>query len=151
MMDRETYFKKLEENYDFGIEIMKRKNHDYAGVSDPFKNFKAAEIIGLTVEEGIMLRLSDKFARLGNLLKRENLVKDESFADTAIDAMNYLNILLVYVCEKLDQEMSEMINKGTATPISNGPRTGLCQASGCINHCVNAFEKFCQDHRIRIA
>lgn len=95
-MDRDTYFQLLQKNFDKGIVLMSKKNHDYAGTEDPFKNFRAAEMLGLTVEDGIMLRLSDKFARLSNLLKRPTEVSTESFEDTAIDAMNYLNILLVY-------------------------------------------------------
>jgi hypothetical protein len=82
-----------------------RKNHDYAGAnSDPFKNFRMVEDLGVTtVEEGIVVRLCDKMSRIANLLKQEAAVKEESIADTIDDAINYLAILKAYRASKSPQ------------------------------------------------
>jgi len=104
-MNQEQYFQKLRDKFEHALELMKRKNHDYAGEDDPFKNFRAAEMLGLTVEEGILVRMSDKLARVSNLIRtHENdnrkgqdiSVSEESIEDTLIDLMNYANILAVY-------------------------------------------------------
>lgn len=82
------------------------KNNDYASPDrrgdDPlrlFANFLHCERLGLcTVEQGIMVRLSDKLARLSNLLDpaHQQAVKDESLTDTVQDSINYLCLLLAY-------------------------------------------------------
>ncbi len=59
-------------------EIGNKKNSDY-GV----ENIKKFGILG------IIVRLSDKIARLGNLYGKTSSVKDESINDTLIDIINY--------------------------------------------------------------
>lgn len=83
----------IEKTYTTCQSIVKKKNADYAGLDDPFKNFKNSEVIGISVEQGIMVRLMDKITRISNLLKREREVKDETIQDTIVDAINYLAIL----------------------------------------------------------
>ena len=95
-MNRKAFFAALEKNNKKGLELIKSKNHDYAGVKNPFRNFRACKVIGLSPEQGILLRMLDKMTRAGNLLKVEQKVKDESIEDTILDLMNYANILLVY-------------------------------------------------------
>jgi len=78
-----------------GREIMEKKNSDYANPeesSDPFRNFQAFGAYG------ILVRLSDKMARLRAFIEKaqrgdEMAVKDEKWEDTLIDAINYLVIL----------------------------------------------------------
>ena len=75
---------------------MAQKNCDYAGMdADAFANFLAIEsmVPGVSAEAGLLVRLTDKFKRLGNLLNRPPSVKDERFEDTCEDAINYLAIL----------------------------------------------------------
>ncbi len=103
-MDKQQFFAQLESNATQGLKIMVGKNADYCGAIDPFKNFRAAEFIGMTVEQGILLRMMDKMARMGNLLQSEAKVKDESFEDTCLDLMNYANIMLVYRQSKADNK-----------------------------------------------
>jgi len=88
------------------LDILEAKNHDYTGgdnISNPFKNFENVERLGIaTVEQGILVRLSDKLNRLSGLLVNnvDNKVKDESIHDTISDSINYLAILDAYLKNK---------------------------------------------------
>jgi|GEM_PF-1796421 len=82
------------ETFNQCLAISRRKNADYATDSDPLANFRACQQFGVPLTKGIMVRLSDKFARIGNLLDREAQVKDEAIADSIMDAIDYLAILL---------------------------------------------------------
>lgn len=74
------------------LELMKLKNQDYGGDTDPFRNFHTFG------ELGILVRLSDKMARLRTYCERGDLkVKDESVEDTILDAINYLVLLMGYI------------------------------------------------------
>ena len=100
-MNRNEFMKRLEKNFRKGLDIVRAKNQDYAGKTDPFKNFRLVEHIGVcSVEEAILVRMADKFQRIANLMHSEAAVKDESIEDTLIDLMNYANILLVYIQTK---------------------------------------------------
>lgn len=78
-----------------GREVMEKKNSDYANPSvsaDPFRNFQAFGAFG------ILVRLSDKMARLRTFIEKtqagkEMAVKDEGWEDTLVDAINYLVLL----------------------------------------------------------
>ena len=94
----------LHENAERALNVMDQKSHDYATDKDPFSNFRACEEYGIPVEHGILIRMSDKMSRIGNLLnKKEQKVPDESIYDTLIDLMNYSNLLAVYLMMKEDQ------------------------------------------------
>lgn len=82
-----------EETFRSCIDLLKRKNHDYAGIEDEYRNFATCQRIGVSVQTGIMIRLLDKITRLENLLTKEAFVTEESFEDTINDAVNYLAIL----------------------------------------------------------
>ncbi len=83
--------------YSVGIEIIKRKNADYAGDTDPFRNFRTATVVGVPVERAILVRLMDKISRVSTLLDKDPAVVEESLEDTLIDAINYLGILKAYL------------------------------------------------------
>lgn len=86
--------KGFEETLDKMKETFKRKNADYAGKGDPFRNFKLCEQLGIcSVEKGIMVRMTDKMSRIANLLENEAQVKDESIYDTLEDLSTYSVIL----------------------------------------------------------
>lgn len=78
-----------------GREIMAKKNSDYANPeesADPFRNFQSFGAFG------ILVRLSDKLARLRGFIEKaeqgkELAVKDENWEDTLVDAINYLVLL----------------------------------------------------------
>lgn len=72
-------------------------NRDQQDAGDTLFNLRVSEILGITpsTEEGILVRLSDKFMRLISLTKpgREAAVKDESVLDTIKDVHNYVDYL----------------------------------------------------------
>lgn len=72
--------------------LMADKNADYAIDTDPFRNFR---IFG---ELGILVRMSDKLARLRTFSERGTLaVADESVRDTILDLINYSVLLYGYI------------------------------------------------------
>lgn len=96
-----TLLKRFKENQDKIYETLKKKNKDYSGNSDGYENFRLCEQMKLcSTEEGIMVRISDKYSRICNLLKNENQVKDESKIDTLLDMSAYCNILASYIQDK---------------------------------------------------
>jgi len=80
--------------------VLEKKNSDYSASDDnAFRNFEAVENFKITdVKTGILVRLTDKFTRLTNLIhKGQGKVTDESLQDTIEDAINYLVILHSYL------------------------------------------------------
>lgn len=96
-MTQEEFFSFIENTYQEGIEIIKKKNADYAAGSDPFKNFNMSTLVGVSPDRAILVRISDKLARVSNLLNKEAEVKDEAIEDTILDMINYLAILRAYL------------------------------------------------------
>ena len=73
------------------LDLMKRKNADYASADDPFRNFR------MYGRQGIEVRMSDKLARLRSL--RENgkvACEDETMLDTITDIINYCVLYAEY-------------------------------------------------------
>lgn len=88
----------MKQTFADALELSVRKNHDYAGDADPFKNFRVVEVLGLcSVEKGIAVRLCDKLSRIATGLGNELKVKDESLIDTLNDVINYAAILKAYI------------------------------------------------------
>lgn len=88
-------------------DLMSLKNRDYAGRDgiEPFANFTRVEAMGICkTEAGFMVRLTDKMSRLSSFLQSGKMnVKDESFADTCVDVINYMVLLAAYIKDKEDQ------------------------------------------------
>jgi len=85
--------------------VLVAKNKDYSGATDSLRNFKvSAEVSGVTMSQGILTRLMDKMLRVGNLIKNEAVVKDESIYDTLMDAINYCVILYAALQEERNGE-----------------------------------------------
>lgn len=62
------------------------KNHDYATVEDPFKNFRAGECIGVPAYKLALLRLLEKMARVENLEAKGGVdASGEAVEDTLLD------------------------------------------------------------------
>lgn len=85
------------------LELMKRKNADYAGgVADPFANFRRAEALGIcSTEQAFLVRMTDKMSRLATYAQRGDLkVSDETVHDTIIDMINYSVLLAAFIRQK---------------------------------------------------
>ncbi len=81
------------------LSIAEKKNADYSRGEDEYRNFRMVNHVmpWISVEEGIIIRMLDKIARLANLAKYGNAyVTEESFEDTCDDTSNYSNILKAY-------------------------------------------------------
>ena len=83
------------------LELMKKKNADYAGGdgAQPFANFTRVEAMGIcSTEQGFMCRIMDKMSRLSSFIHSGKMnVEDESFNDTIIDVINYMVLLSDYI------------------------------------------------------
>ena len=77
--------------------IVEAKNKDYGGDIDALNNFRLSEHVGIPMTQAILVRMSDKLARIGTLLQKEAQVKDESIEDTLKDLANYSVILLTVI------------------------------------------------------
>lgn len=83
--------------------IAKSKSHDYSGVEDIFKNFKA--VGNDWIEIGFFTRMMDKMGRLKSFIQQDTLeVNDESIKDTMRDIVNYSILLSAYLEEKNNNE-----------------------------------------------
>lgn len=87
-------------------DLHSRKNHDYAGDSDPLKNLKACTRLNLEPFIGVMVRLQDKWSRLEEFVKSGQLmVKGESVIDTLMDNAVYsLLAIIIYEEEQQNQD-----------------------------------------------
>jgi hypothetical protein len=94
-------------------EITAAKNADYTGGSaDPFANFTDIEREGIcTTEQGFMVRMKDKFARIRSFIKLGVLqVKDETITDTLLDLANYCILLAGYIKSKKAAREAALFN-----------------------------------------
>jgi len=98
-MNKETFLQQVEHTLDTMQSLIEAKNADYAGDSDPFKNFKLCESLGIcSAEQGLLVRMSDKMSRLSTLIDGpESRVDNESIADTLLDLANYAVLLRVWM------------------------------------------------------
>ena len=99
-MLKKEYLKQIEDTYKECLMIVDKKNSDYASVDDQFKNFRTSEVVGVSIDRAILVRIMDKISRISNLLDRDAVVLDEKIEDTLCDAINYLAILKTYLYEK---------------------------------------------------
>jgi hypothetical protein len=101
-MTSEQYFQFAEETMLDMIALSRSKNADYTGGSvDPFGNFKAVEILGISTEIGFLTRMMDKMKRISTFVNRGQLqVKDEAVEDTLKDLANYCILFMGYLESK---------------------------------------------------
>ena len=89
----------LDEAWDLHV----RKNAGYAGADnpDPWANFRMCEAFGITAFEGCMVRLSDKYIRVTNLMRSaDNDQVGESIKDTLMDLQAYALIAICLLNEE---------------------------------------------------
>jgi hypothetical protein len=93
-------FKKLQQKK---LALTQKKNSDYADKEDAYLNFRLIETLSnkrISVEHGLLVRLSDKLQRVANLIDRDAQVKDEQIEDTLEDLAIYADILNIYIKNK---------------------------------------------------
>lgn len=103
-MTQIEYIKKFEELATEEIELTKLKNGDYAQPLDAFANFRRIEDITagrISVEDGILCRITDKISRVASLLANTANVKEESLIDNLKDISVYCRIWRIYREDRL--------------------------------------------------
>ena len=82
------------------------KRQDYASNQDPLGNFREAERLGVSPLKSIMIRLTDKYTRACNLVRRDGRaeVKDESLLDSLLDLSNYSFLAILARQEEMEKE-----------------------------------------------
>lgn len=89
-------------------EIMRKKNHDYAGAdgSTPFANFEASSKLGVaSVTSAMLVRIIDKIQRINTFDKAGTLLTEgESAEDSCDDAINYFILLKAYLTQEREKE-----------------------------------------------
>ena len=76
-MTRAEFMGELDDFFHDILTTVQKKNADYATGSDPFANFKMAEMVGVPWKRAILVRISDKLARIANCLDKGCEVDDE--------------------------------------------------------------------------
>lgn len=78
-------------------DLHNRKNNNYASDGDPLSNLRLCETFGVPATTGVMVRLSDKWSRLTELMKGKQDLVGESVTDTLRDMAIYalLEIILI--------------------------------------------------------
>lgn len=87
-------------------ELHSRKNHDYAGKSDPLKNLRSSKRIGIDPFVAVIIRLQDKWSRLEEFLNAKTLlVKNESVEDTLMDNAVYSLLAIILLREQKENNV----------------------------------------------
>jgi hypothetical protein len=89
--------------------LVSRKSAEYSASADIFTNLKACEAFGIiSAELGVWVRLADKTARLGSLLK--NGAEPEATLDTILDMINYAAYVYLLLIER-DRSYAHLIEE----------------------------------------
>jgi hypothetical protein len=76
------------------LELIKKKNHDYAEDSDIFSNFDfAAKTSGVSASQALMAIVGVKISRLSQLVGNGKEPVNEKIDDTIKDVINYMLLL----------------------------------------------------------
>lgn len=108
MTEYELYIKYIKDFHDKAASIVEAKSKDYAGVDQPMRNFyDASSSAGVTVEQGILVRMADKISRIRSLTERMSSAGNvgEKLEDTLMDLSNYATILAYYVSENYNSDI----------------------------------------------
>ena len=101
-----TYLKLLDEMRELHI----KKNAGYSGDSpDRWANFRMSEVFGIPAHMGALVRMSDKWIRITNLVKNPNFDQvGESIIDTLMDLASYCLIVVCLLREKKHDTLSQL-------------------------------------------
>jgi hypothetical protein len=94
-MTRDELLDQLTELAADRVALAGRKNQNYSG-DDALANFTHIETISngrITAAQGILVRLTDKLSRLGNLLFDGKDLVNEPIQDTLMDIANYADLM----------------------------------------------------------
>lgn len=101
---RQEYLLELRNHFDRLLKLASAKSAGYATDEDGFKNFNLIELLtdgGLTAEDGILTRMTDKFCRICNLLSNNpHEAQIESIDDNLDDLAVYAMILRIALNER---------------------------------------------------
>lgn len=123
------------------------KNAGYAGAEnpDPWANFRMSEEFGVSALEGCLVRMSDKYIRITNLMKdASNEQVGESIRDTLRDLSAYALIAVCLLDERANEreERSYTVEKikqdilhPALPPLTAEERHGMRQARGSCVEC----------------
>lgn len=90
-------------------DLHNRKNANYATDENPLSNFEECEGFNVPAEVGTMVRMSDKWSRLKQLMKGKKDEVGESIKDTLMDLAVYCLIEIILI-EKAEETLK--IKKG---------------------------------------
>ena len=100
-MNREELIKHHVNLCEEARQLMRVKNHDYAGkdAETPWMNFQRSEIMGLCkTEQAFMVRILDKISRLITYTTSgELMVKGEGVKDSIVDIINYMVLFSAFI------------------------------------------------------
>lgn len=107
-------------------DLHSRKNHDYAGLNDPFSNFRQCEAFGIPAWKGAVVRLGDKYSRLVNFARVAALeVADEKIEDTLLDLAVYALITrILYIEATVPQPKPKTHDELVRERLANRPQKG---------------------------
>ena len=93
------------------------KNHDYATAENPYKNLEGVQRIGIEPWRGIVIRLMDKFERVEQFCRSEELaIKSEGLEDTFKDIAIYSTLaMILYRKDEDDDFMREWKKRPKST------------------------------------
>lgn len=78
-----------------------RKNTNYAGIGDdPFRNFRESEDFGIPAWKGVLVRMSDKWMRIKNLVGGVPDKVGEGLSETLIDLLVYSGLCMNLIDEE---------------------------------------------------
>jgi hypothetical protein len=92
-MNKEQFIAHAKQTSERCLNLLIKKNSDYGAEADPFKNFRGSTLVGVDPKRAILVRMTDKMARVSNLLDKPPEVVNESITDTLDDLINYSIIL----------------------------------------------------------
>lgn len=76
-----------------------RKNANYAEDENPLSNLRECEKFGIPASHGVMVRMSDKWSRLTQLMNGKQDMVGESIKDTLMDMAVYSLLLTILIEE----------------------------------------------------
>lgn len=101
----DTFLSESRHTLDQCIQILGKKNHDYAESADPFLNFRtAAETAGIAPKQVVLALLGMKLSRIHQLIGEGKTALNESTEDSLVDIINYALLLRGLLHEEQETE-----------------------------------------------